>query len=121
MQLRWHLASAFRAARGTELYRGPRAVLVLVRGGRRPGPRAPSPVLTRPRRALRLYAYGERRGAPPAAPATSPSSFAPTITDANFTAGSVPIPVTSAIGSAWEWNVRRRRNVLSYENCGVED
>ena len=129
MQLRWHPPRAFREAGGAELHRGPRAILVLVRGSCRAGTGAPPPVCACSSRPDGFHAYGERRRAPAATPTStlalalaftrSPSSLTTTTTSASTTttttttAGAVTRVVAGTAVGDGGCNVCRCRYVLS--------
>jgi hypothetical protein len=125
VQLRGDPPRAFRTARGAKLHRGPRAVLVFVRGGGRSGARAPTSVCARARRADRLCAHGQRRVTPAATSASAsssagrPASTSTPFADAATTAAgagaddAVSFAGTRRTVGHRQRNVRRRRDVLS--------
>jgi hypothetical protein len=113
VQLRGHPPRTVWKARGSELHRGPRAVLVFVRGSRRAGAGAPSPVCACSSGTDGFHAYGERcrastRTSTPTP--TQPLSSTPFVTTTTSTSTTVAVART-----IWtrRWNVCRYRYVLS--------
>jgi hypothetical protein len=106
VQLRGHPPRAVWKARGSELHRGSRAVLVFVRGSRRAGAGAPPPVCACSSGTDGFHAYGERcRASTTTSTPTQPLSST-----------STPFVTTAtANASVWtgRWNVCRYRSVLS--------
>jgi hypothetical protein len=111
VQLRGHPPRAVWKARGSKLHRGPRAVLVFVRGSRRAGAGAPAPICTCPSGTDGFHAYGERCRASTttSTPAPTSTSFVTTTTNAST---STTVAVARTIWTR-RWNVCRCISVLS--------
>jgi hypothetical protein len=111
VQPRGHPPCAVWEARGSELHRGLRAVLVFVRGSRRAGAGTPPPVCACSSGTDGFHAYGERCRA---STTTSTLTSTPLVTTTATTNAS-----TSSTGAvartSWtrRWNVCRCRSVLS--------
>lgn len=110
VQLRGHPPCAVWKARGSELHRGPRSVLVFVRGSRRASARAPPPVCACSSGADGFHAHGERCRA---STATSTPTQPLSSTSTPFVTTTTTATTNDASVWTWRWNVCRYRSVLS--------
>jgi hypothetical protein len=104
VQLRGHPPCAVWKARGSELHRGSRAVLVFVRGSCRASAGAPPPVCACSSGTDGFHAYGGRCRA---------STTTSTLTQPLSSTSTPFVTTTTANARTRRWNVCRYRSVLS--------